>query len=383
MTGRVDILLVTDPRFAGGTTSAVVADAEAFLALGARVGIMCVHSAYLADMGEAPDPRITALLDHDGITQVPVGGHVRAGTAFLHHPMVFFHGTAERVRIEAGQSVLVTHHVPFRGDGTVQYDPMRVQRRIRRDFGISPLWAPISGLCRRQLASFQPLIRLTGEDWYNIFDTSDWQSERAIFEGEDLVIGRHGRPDPLKWPGTAGEIAASLPSGPGRRIRVLGCPVDDLRALGADMSGWEVLAFGTEPVDRFLDSLDVFAYFHHPMWVETFGRTVAEAALMARLCILQPELEATFGEMALYCRPDEVDALVERMRDRPEEARAIGARARELALSRYGLETVQGRLARLQADPGHRTRTTPSVPVLSTARKLAGFYRRRARGMHG
>lgn len=378
-----DILVVTDPRFAGGTTSAVLADVEAFLALGARVGLMCVHSAYLDDMGETPNPLIAELLDREGVEKVPADGTVRAGTVFLHHPMVFFHGTRERAGISADRTVLVTHHVPFRGDGSLEYDPMRTARRIWRDFRTKPLWAPISGLCRRQLASFQPLIRLTTEDWTNIFDAERWQPARAIFEGSELVIGRHGRVDPLKWPETAGKIDACLPGGRGRRIRVMGCPVEDLRALGTDMSGWEIVPFGAEPVDRFLDGLDVFSYFHHPRWVETFGRTVAEAALMGRFCVLDPGLEATFGDIAVYCQPAEVSALLDRMQAAPEDARALGDRARTLALARYGRDSIAGRLARLRVDPGQRMRIKPSVPVLRTARKLAGLYRRRAHGGPG
>lgn len=383
MTTAPDILIVTDPRFAGGTTTAVLADAEAFLALGARIGLMPVHSAYLDDMGEAPNPAITELLDRDGVDHIPAEGTIRVKTAFLHHPMIFFHGTRERVRIDADRTVLVAHHVPFRGDGSLEYDPLQTTRQIRRDFGVKPLWAPISGLCRRQLASFQPLIRLTAEDWINIFDTENWQPKRQIFEGPDLVIGRHGRVDLLKWPETAEKIAACLPTGPDRRIRVMGCPVEDLCAVGADMSDWEVVPFGAEPVDLFLDSLDVFSYFHHPRWVETFGRTVAEAALMGRLCVLEPALEATFGEIALYCQPDEVGGLLDRMQASPDEARALGAKAREMALARYSQASVEGRMQRLQADCGQTARANPAVPALRTAWKLAGLHRRRSQGRTG
>ena len=334
-------------------------------------------------MGDAPNPQIVELLDRDGVVPVPATGTARADIAFLHHPMVFFHGTRERVRIKTERTVLVTHHVPFRGDGSLEYDPLKTQRRIRRDFGTTPLWAPISGICRRQLASFQPLIRLTSEDWTNIFDLAQWAPTRQIFETPDLVVGRHGRADVLKWPETAGRISASLPAGPGVQVRVMGCPVEDLQALGTDMSSWDMVPFGAEPVARFLDSLDVFSYFHHPRWVETFGRTVAEAAMMGRLCILEPGLEATFGEIGLYCAPSDVAALLARMRDDPDAARAQGAKAREMACARYGREVVAGRMARLRTDNGQRARKDPAVPALSTARKLVGLYRRRARGMHG
>lgn len=387
-----DILMVADPRFAGGTSSALVADTEAFLALGAQVGLMFVHSGYLNDAVDRPNPAVLALLDRPGVTAITPTGTIRAGTAFLHHPMVFFHGIREQVSLDVDRAVLVTHHAPFRGDGSLEYDPLMTTHRIGKALGINPLWAPISGLCRHQLKSFAPLIRLTGEDWINIFDTADWVPEREIFSTPRLTIGRHGRVDPLKWPETAEGIAHSLPpnlppapeadaSYTSHRIRVMGCPVDDLQALGADMSAWEILPFGAEPVARFLDSLDVFSYFHHPLWVETFGRTVAEAALMGRVCLLDPLFRPTFGDMALYCPRAEVGARLAELQANPDAARAQGARARNVALEQLSIASVEGRWHRLQNDPGTSSRAGGVAhPPLHTARKLLGLHRRRARG---
>ena len=376
----LDILMVADPRFAGGTSAALIADVEAFLALGARIGLMFVHSDYLSETDDQPNQAVLDLLERTGVEPVPPGGVTRAGTAFLHHPLVFFHGTRERARIIADQAVLVAHHTPFRGDGSLEYDPLLTTFRIWRAFGIHALWAPISGLCRHQLESFAPLISLTSEDWINIFDPANWVPKRRIFEEPGLVIGRHGRVDFLKWPETAASIAASLPAGPGRRIRIMGCPVDHLRHLGVDMTNWEIVPFGAEPVARFVDSLDVFVYFHHPRLVESFGRTVAEAALMGRVCVLDPVFEQTFGEIAFYCSKDDVSGLLDRLCASPVEARAQGARARRLALARYGRSSVKERWHRLQADRGTRERAGGAAePPLRTLRRVAGLYRRRAR----
>lgn len=381
MSPAPDILCVADPRFSGGTTAALVADVEAFLGLGARVGLMFVTSAFLREGVDRPNPAALGLLDHDGVTPVPAAGTVTAGTVFLHHPMIFFHGVAERAEIRAPRAALIAHQAPFRGDGSLEYDPIAAAARIRRGFGLRPLWAPISGLCRRQLESFAPLIRLTAEDWINVFETADWTPKREVFSGPELVIGRHGRDDPLKWPGSATEIAASLPAGPGRRIRVMGCPRAHLESLGADLSGWEVVPFGAEPVPAFLDGLDVFSYHHHPRWTETFGRTAAEAAMMGRIAIVDPALAATFGDVAIPAPPAEVPALIDRLAADPAAARARGAAARQTALARYGRESVAGRLERLGRDAGTGARVAPSSGLIRTARKLIGLHRRRRAGV--
>ena len=261
----------------------------------------------------------------------------------------------------------------------MEYDPLRTAHRIKNALGLTPLWAPISGLCRAQLTSFAPLIRLTSEDWINTFDTSDWTPQREVFADSKLVIGRHGREDYLKWPDNAAAIAACLPAGSRRQIRVMGCPTADLETLGADLSAWEIVPYGAEPVPGFLDSLDVFSYFYHPRWVETFGRTVAEAALMGRVLVLTPALEATFGDIAFYPQPDEVSGLLDRLTAEPTLARVHGAHAREVALKRYASTSIADRLQVLKSDRGTVSRCNATQSPFAVLRKTAGLYRRRAR----
>jgi len=378
-----DLLVVGDARFQGGTTAAMASDVTAFAALGARVGLMFVRSAYLDDSRDPPNQAALALADLDGVTLLAPGSAARAETAFLHHPLVFFRGIEERAALRADRAVLVTHHAPFRADGSLEYDPVAARRRARQALGLSPWYAPVSGVIRAQLRSFAPLIRQTGEDWPNTFDTDAWRSGPPILGDRRITIGRHGRADALKWPAGAAEIAAALPAGEDVRVRVLGCPEAELAALGVDLRGWEVLAFGAETPQDFLHSLDVFVYHYHPGLIEAFGRTVAEAALCGRLCLLDPRLEATFGEIGLYCRPGEVAAALARLRADPAAARAHAARGEALARTRYGLASVASRLERLRADRGDTGRAHRAAPPLRTARKLVGLYRRRARGATG
>ncbi|MEO0360440.1 MAG: glycosyltransferase family 1 protein, partial [Pseudomonadota bacterium] len=340
------------------------------------------RSAFLSDATDRPNPAVEALFDLDGVARASAASAVRAELAFLHHPLVFFHGVEERVAVQADRAAMVVHQTPFRGDGSLEYDPLMTQRRVRKAFGLKPLWAPISGLCRRQLETFAPLLRLTSEDWINVFDPGEWRPTRPIFDGPAVTIGRHGRADPLKWPETAEAVEASLPEGPRRRIRVMGAPEAHLASLGVDMSGWEVVPFGGEPVADFLDTLDVFAFHHHPRWVETFGRTVAEAALKARLAIVEPTLAPTFGDLAIPVPAAEVDAAIRRFEEAPAAARARGEDARRIALARYSVASVEGRWRRLLMDEGVALRGGADrggrTPPLTALRKLAGLYRRRA-----
>ncbi|MEM7645007.1 MAG: glycosyltransferase family 1 protein, partial [Pseudomonadota bacterium] len=308
-----DALVVADARFAGGSTAALAADVTALSDLGLRIGLLFVRSAYLDDARDAPNPKALALRDLPGVTALAPGTSARAEFAFLHHPLVFARGIEERADLRAEHSLLIAHHQPFRADGSVEYNPFDALRRARGALGLSARIAPVSAAVRAQMAAYAPLLRQTGLDWPNIFDPNDWPMDRAPFDGDILTIGRHGRPDVLKFPATGAEIDAALPASRDLRVRVLGCPADELAARGAHPDRWEVLAFGAEPVAAFLNSLDIFAYHYHPLLVEAFGRTVVEAILTGRPCLLDPRLKPTFGDIVSYCAPSEVAAATSRI----------------------------------------------------------------------
>jgi len=380
-----DVLVVADGRFSGGSTAALAADVTALAGLGLQVGLLFVRSAYLDDARDPMNPTALALCDLDGVTRLSPDQAAQAPLAFLHHPLVFFHGIEERARLSAERAVIVTHHAPFRNDGSLEYDPMTTARRARRALGLvhTPWFAPISGVVRRQLASFAPLLRLSSEDWPNVFDPEDWPDQRPILQGDGLTIGRHGRADALKFPATGPEIDAALPAGPDITVRVLGCPTEALAAKGAHPDGWEVLPFGAEPVAEFLNSLDVFVYHYHPKLTEAFGRTVLEALLCGRACLADPRLEPTFGTLIDYCDPADTRAALDRIAADPVATRTRVAQARARAIETYGRASLGPRWQRLCADTGVAARQAGAVPPATVLRKLAGLYRRRARGVTG
>ncbi|UWQ35129.1 glycosyltransferase family 1 protein (plasmid) [Leisingera sp. M527] len=374
----LDAACVIDPRFCGGTAAAMASDIAAFLNAGLRVGLAEVRSPYLDGAPERRSPAIAALCQDPRIERLEPSADrpITARSVFLHHPMTFFYGIRTPLRLRAEKTFLVAHHLPFRGDGSLQYDPIATAHRVARATGARPLWLPVSGLCRQQLRSFTPFIRLGALDWPNVFDPAAWTPARQAFSSRRLVIGRHGRADPLKWPDTAAGIAASLPRLPDTEIRVMGCPRADLEQMGADLSDWTVLDFDAQPVPGFLDGLDVFVYHFHPASSESFGRTVAEAMLMGAVCVLDPRLAPTFGDLALYCPPEGTAGMIEKLRRDPAAARAVAARARAAIAQRHSLASVPERLAALHsagpaAAPGPRY-----APPLEVLRKTLGMIRR-------
>jgi hypothetical protein len=205
----------------------------------------------------------------------------------------------------------------------------------------------VSGLCRQQLQSFSPLIRLASQDWPNVFDVDAWQPQKEALTTDTITIGRHGRADLLKWPDTAQGITDSLPNLPDSTIRVMGVPEDGIAAMGVDISNWTTLQFNAEPVPEFLDQLDVFIYHFHSHASESFGRTVAEAMLMGAVCILDPRLRPTFGDLALYGEPHETAQLIEKLRQDPAGSRRFAAVTRETICKTHRFNSVPDRLRHL------------------------------------
>lgn len=177
--------------------------------------------------------------------------------------------------------------------------------------------------------------------------------------------------------GLSDPSAADAGTAAERIAAAMGCPVQELKAGGVDLSSWDIVPFNGEPVDRFLDSLDVFSYFHSDRWVEAFGRTVLEAMLMERPCVLDQRLRETFGPLAQYASPAQVPDLLKALRYDPAGTRRHCSEIREIVLGRYTSAAVPERLQSLRSDPGTSMRGGPvQASPFVTLRKLAGLARR-------
>lgn len=375
-----DTVLLTDPRFMGGTTSAVVTDVKALSAAGLRVGLSPVRSKGFFKATDEENPKIRALADLPGVTLLDPnqGRPVSCAIAFFHHPSAFEQSVEAGFKVSADLSVIVTHQSLFLGDGALAFDPFRVLRNIRNQFGANAWWAPISGICRQHFEAFAPFLKLTKINWPNSFEIESLTPSRQKLQSDHLVIGRHGRPHPEKWPLTGAEISQSLPSDDKTKVRVMGADRAFLIDKGVAIADWDILEFNQEPVVDFLDSLDVFSYHKSPFCVEAFGRTVAESMLMGVRCILSPDLKATFGEHALYGHAEEVPAILNHIRNNLEHERRAALSARKHCIESYSTAAILPRFESLKQDTGTTERKLPPpVPPLKAAKELLGFRRRR------
>lgn len=313
MQQRYDVLIIADLRFPGGTSTAIAAEIEAHTRAGYSTGLIALKAPVLK-FPHPIHPAIRGCIDRGLCELVDPATPVSAGLVLLHHPQSFTHLPARPLRVDGEASLLIVHQPPLDAAGGPFYDWGSIDRNVEAFLGTRPLWAPISPRVREQLLGLSEGPRLHASDWHNVLDADAWRLDRRDLAGPVPVIGRHSRPDPLKWPASRDEILQLYPASDEFRVRILG--VDQaLRRLLAPVPGnWEVLPFGAiTPLD-FLRSIDFFVYFHHPRWVEAFGRSIAEAMAAGRLVVLPPYFRSLFQEAAVYAEPAEVVPLLHRFR---------------------------------------------------------------------
>src|SRR5690606_7326483 len=143
-------------------------------------------------------------------------------------------------------------------------------------------------------------------DWHNIIDIQEWRRETSLEPSEKIRIGRHSRGQAVKWPTDPDQLLEIYPEDDRFEIRVLGGAEAPRDVLGRLPRNWHVWDFGEVHPRDFLSSIDVFVYFTHPNWVESFGRVIIEAMAVGVPVILPQEYRALFKDAAIYCRPEEV-----------------------------------------------------------------------------
>lgn len=310
-----DLIFVADPRFEGGTSTALAEEIIAAGEAGLRLGLLMVKGSLLGRANFWMHPDLQRLVDNGLIKFVDPGVSVQTRLVIVHHPTIFSLPPRQTVRIITNQVVLILHHPRVNRAGVVQYDLTAVAKICLRTFGRDVKIAPVSGIVRRSLPAVLPEgATVLDEDWYNLFEKNGWKQRRPGPPAYPVHIGRHARPDPQKWPDTRQEaLAAYNPDPEFCMVSILGGGPFLEELYGKLPDNWRVLPFSFESVDTFLSELDFFVYFHSDAWSEAFGRVVIEAMAAGVPVILPAYLRDSFGEAALYCKPHEVTELIERL----------------------------------------------------------------------
>ncbi|WP_299819915.1 hypothetical protein [uncultured Jannaschia sp.] len=344
---RRRVALVLDPRFPGGTSSAVAAEIRA-LAPAVDLRVVGIETAMFR--GREVNTALSDALEGEGLDLVWAPPVVRADTIVFHNPSALKFDTALPVRFSCASAVLVTHENFLRPGGGEGFDVAHCLSLLESRLVASSRWlAPVSATNRRSVEEWlrqtDASWALTPFDWFNICDMPVRPPTRAPRDRR----GRHSRPGAEKFPPTEWMLRHF----PAHAERVVILGGDGFLSEPDDVPAhWDLRRFGETEVARFLEEIDFFVYFTHPLWRESFGRVIAEAIAAGKVVLTDPATAENFGPAVVATGPEEVDATIARFLAAPAEYAAFAARAQDW-LARFRPEAfraaVGGGLSQLEA----------------------------------
>ena len=218
---QVDVLMVSDLRFPGGTSHSMAEEITAQARAGWSTGLVHLNGPLLSRVRPV-NLRIRDQLRR-GAAKLFVGDQsIRAKVVVVRHPGVLQAAAEQLPPVETDHVVLVANAPPIDIDGHRHYRPAAVDRIARERFGVAPLWAPIGPLVREAIASDVPAGGLQEQDWVNIIDVDAWRVHRSGWQADRPVIGRHSRGSPQKWPTDSKVIEAVYPLDGSAVVEILG-----------------------------------------------------------------------------------------------------------------------------------------------------------------
>jgi len=307
-----DVIIVSDFRLTGGTTSSNIEEIKAQKQSGLRTGLVQMSS-YHASVTREINPQIRMLLDGEYVQMLVYGENVTCDVLIVRHPPIlqeiqkYIPGvTAKRVCVVVNQ----TPKVDYGDNSPIAYDIERCKQHLLHYFGQPGDWYPIGPLVRKALkehhAKETEEIQLAEEDWVNIINVDEWKQEITSRNDSKIRIGRHSRDHYVKWPSDPVELLQIYPDSDPYEVLILGGAKIPEKTLGKQPRNWRVLEFGQKNPKEFLAEIDVFVYYIHPECIEAFGRVIIEAMATGVPVILPPSYRDLFKDAAIYAEPEEV-----------------------------------------------------------------------------
>lgn len=305
MLTRPSVAYVLDPRFPGGTSSAVAAELRAIAPV-ARPTLHAVSSRMLS--GRDMAPVLAEALSDLGMTPVWDAPEIAADTVILHNPAFLKFDADLGRRIVARRLIVVTHENFLRPGGAEGFDVAACLGRIDRgSLALSKVLAPVSAHNRTTVADWAARNglpegwSLLPDDWFNICDFALVPPSAHPRDRR----GRHSRPGLEKFPGREA-LDFCFPAHAEANV-ILGA---DILMTGPTPSHWQLHPFRGLELPRYFEMIDFMVYFTAPTWQESFGRVLAEGIAAGKVVISDAATAAGFGGGVLAAEPQEVDGIV-------------------------------------------------------------------------
>jgi len=370
---ELDVLYLADLRFPGGTSTSLKYDLRACKRAGLRAGIIPVSSPVFA-RNRVLNRALLEEIKATGTVIVPQNERPRTRLALLYHPSLLDNRVLFRTGFDADVFCLVVHQPTRDRRGRLYYRTGNWQSLAADWFGHDLRLLPVSSIVRSDLVQHGFAHALHDGEWTNLIDPDDFPQKQIRSLKRPLIVGRHSRADPEKWP--APQVAlACYPETPDFEHRMLGVSQDYLDEFETLPWNWKIFPFTSQPVSDFLQGLDIYSYYHSDRWTEAFGYNVLEALAAGLPCVLPHYMEETFSDACFYAEPSAAPQVYERLGGSRSLMEKASGKARSFAASHFGLdqfarkfEQVAGvRKTRSRVVPGsHGTPSTPVVMVVTS-----------------
>ncbi len=326
------IVHVLDPRFPGGTSSAVAQELDVLSAL-YRPRISAISSAMFK--GHELARPLEQVVRAKGVTLEWDPKVISADLVIVHNPSFLKFQSTFDARIIARRLIVVTHENFLRPGGEEGFDVAACLGMISRaSLVLDKVLAPVSPSNRDTILQWMGGEnardhhdwRLADDDWFNICDFPIEAPNAAPGDRR----GRLSRPGFEKFPALDAMEACFPPTA--ERNVILGA--DTLMPLGADHPHWQLIPFRGLEIAEFFRQIDFFVYFTAPVWQESFGRVIAEAIAAGKLVLTDSRTAANFGDSVISTTPAGVDELIAHFVRNPDRY-AAQVRRGQAGLARF------------------------------------------------
>ncbi|MEE4186882.1 MAG: hypothetical protein V2I76_00355 [Roseobacter sp.] len=334
----LSLAYVLDPRFPGGTSSAVAAELKVVTRL-AKVRVHALETKMFPTRRIAP--QLNKVLRDLNLELEWDADEIAADLVILHNPSCLKFQESIGTRIIARHLIVVTHENFLRPGGAPAFDVAKCLGQI----------ASASISLQRSLAPVSTCNRETIERWYHEFGSvahwelleDDWFNICSFEKNAPTTMprdrrGRHSRAGAEKFP-SRDVMAMCFPATAESNV-ILGA--DSLLRADDVPKHWDLYPFGGLTLESFFKQIDFFVYFTATTWRESFGRVIAEAIAAGKIVITDPETASTFMGAAIGAAPEDVDRIIAGYIAEPERYCADVASAQD-KLDRFSADAFEAR----------------------------------------
>ena len=312
---RLMSLTILDPRFPGGTSSAVAQELKV-IAQSVRPKIFGFSSGLFK--GKQVAPQLELALRELGLSIEWDPPSIAADIVILHNPAFLKFQSSLDVRVVAKRLYVVAHENFNRPGGASSFDVNNCLGLIDRSvLAMEKFIAPISELNRstvdiwmagsEQANNWQVLQG----NWFNI---CDFEVQEPCDAPRDRR-GRLSRAGYEKFP-PLNDLELCFPKHAECNI-MLGA--DCLLDVAADYPHWDILQFASIGVPDFFEKIDFFVYYIAPTLQESFGRVVVEAIAAGKLVITDAATASGFDGAVIASNAQNVSGVIAHYIDNPAE----------------------------------------------------------------